>query len=166
MTIKQALLAGATALVLAGTANTAAFGQASEFKWAQGSFRDGQTGRTVSTLMFGIPETDAVQFAATCQAGPSGATPEVHIATDIGKLNDGARIKVNPLAHWSREDVSEYITNNRLPRHPKMSARLPSLGCAPCTSEVEPGEAARAGRWRGQAKTECGIHFPTHPTDG
>ena len=87
--------------------------------------------------------------------------------SDLQKFElDGVRIKVNPLAHWSREDVSEYITNNRLPRHPKMSARLPSLGCAPCTSEVEPGEAIRAGRWRGQAKTECGIHFPTHPTGG
>ena len=73
---------------------------------------------------------------------------------------DGARIKVNPLAHWSSQDVADYITNNRLPRHPRMSARLPSIGCKPCTSEVEPGETARSGRWRGQEKTECGIHLP------
>lgn len=72
---------------------------------------------------------------------------------------DGDRIKVNPLAHWSPGDVQDYITNNRLPRHPLVAQGYPSIGCAPCTSRVAPGEEARAGRWRGQAKEECGIHF-------
>ena len=70
-----------------------------------------------------------------------------------------ARIKVNPLAHWGREDLEDYIVNNRLPRHPLVSKGYPSIGCAPCTSPVKPGEDPRAGRWRGSAKTECGIHF-------
>jgi phosphoadenosine phosphosulfate reductase len=69
------------------------------------------------------------------------------------------RIKVNPLAHWGREDLEEYIVNNRLPRHPLVAKGYPSIGCAPCTSPVKPGEDPRAGRWRGSAKTECGIHF-------
>ena len=69
------------------------------------------------------------------------------------------RIKVNPLAHWGREDLKDYITNNRLPRHPLVAKGYPSIGCAPCTSPVAPGEDPRAGRWRGSAKTECGIHF-------
>jgi phosphoadenosine phosphosulfate reductase len=69
------------------------------------------------------------------------------------------RIKVNPLAHWGREDLEEYMVNNRLPRHPLVARGYPSIGCAPCTSPVAPGEDPRAGRWRGQAKTECGIHF-------
>ena len=69
------------------------------------------------------------------------------------------RIKVNPLAHWGREDLEEYIVNNRLPRHPLVAKGYPSIGCAPCTSAVAPGEDPRSGRWRGQAKTECGIHF-------
>ncbi|MFM7655581.1 MAG: phosphoadenylyl-sulfate reductase [Paracoccaceae bacterium] len=69
------------------------------------------------------------------------------------------RIKVNPLAHWGREDLDDYITNNNLPRHPLVAKGYPSIGCAPCTSPVKPGEDPRAGRWRGQAKTECGIHF-------
>lgn len=69
------------------------------------------------------------------------------------------RIKVNPLAHWGREDLEEYIVNNRLPRHPLVARGYPSIGCAPCTSPVKPGEDPRSGRWRGQAKTECGIHF-------
>ena len=69
------------------------------------------------------------------------------------------RIKVNPLAHWGRQDIEDYMINNRLPRHPLVARGFPSIGCAPCTSPVAAGEDPRAGRWRGQAKTECGIHF-------
>lgn len=69
------------------------------------------------------------------------------------------RIKVNPLAHWGREDLEEYMIENRLPRHPLVAKGYPSIGCAPCTSPVKPGEDPRAGRWRGSQKTECGIHF-------
>lgn len=72
---------------------------------------------------------------------------------------DGNRIKINPLAHWDRTDVQDYIVNNRLPRHPLVAQGFPSIGCAPCTSRVAAGEDPRAGRWRGSAKTECGIHF-------
>jgi phosphoadenosine phosphosulfate reductase len=69
------------------------------------------------------------------------------------------RIKVNPLAHWGREDIEEYMVNNRLPRHPLVAKGYPSIGCAPCTSPVRDGEDPRAGRWRGTQKQECGIHF-------
>ena len=69
------------------------------------------------------------------------------------------RIKINPLAHWTSEDVAEYIQANRLPRHPLVAKGYPSIGCAPCTSQVRSGEDPRAGRWRGQDKDECGIHF-------
>lgn len=69
------------------------------------------------------------------------------------------RIKVNPLAHWSPTDIAEYMTNNRLPRHPLVAKGFPSLGCLPCTTRVAPGEDLRAGRWRGHDKDECGIHF-------
>lgn len=69
------------------------------------------------------------------------------------------RIKVNPLAHWRREDVQAYIDANDLPRHPLVDRGYPSLGCAPCTSPVAAGEHERAGRWRGRDKDECGIHF-------
>lgn len=74
--------------------------------------------------------------------------------------NEGdRRIKINPLAHWSPQDVQDYMINNRLPRHPLVRQGYPSIGCAPCTSKVAPGEDPRAGRWRDQAKDECGIHF-------
>lgn len=68
------------------------------------------------------------------------------------------RIKVNPLAHWHPEDVRNYMEENRLPKHPMVAKGYPSIGCAPCTSPVAPGEDPRAGRWRGQNKVECGIH--------
>ncbi len=70
-----------------------------------------------------------------------------------------ARVKINPLAHWNPRDVQDYILNNRLPRHPLVAKGYPSLGCAPCTTRVGDGEDLRAGRWRGKAKDECGIHF-------
>ncbi len=69
------------------------------------------------------------------------------------------RIKINPLAHWAPEDVQDYMINNNLPRHPLVAKGYPSIGCAPCTSPVKPGEDPRAGRWRNEDKEECGIHF-------
>lgn len=80
-------------------------------------------------------------------------------ALDFFENEADLRVKVNPLAHWGPEDVQDYITNNRLPRHPLVARGYPSIGCAPCTSPVNPGEDPRAGRWRGTRKTECGIHF-------
>jgi phosphoadenosine phosphosulfate reductase len=78
---------------------------------------------------------------------------------DFFEAEGDLRIKVNPLAHWGKDDLIEYMVNNRLPRHPLVAKGYPSIGCAPCTSPVKPGEDERAGRWRGSAKTECGIHF-------
>lgn len=78
---------------------------------------------------------------------------------DFFEVETPARMKINPLAHWGREDLEEYIVQNRLPRHPLVAQGYPSIGCAPCTSKVAPGEDPRAGRWRGSQKTECGIHF-------
>lgn len=80
-------------------------------------------------------------------------------ALEFFENEGGRRIKVNPLAHWGRDDLEEYIVNNRLPRHPLVAKGYPSIGCAPCTSPVAEGEDPRSGRWRGQAKVECGIHI-------
>jgi phosphoadenosine phosphosulfate reductase len=78
---------------------------------------------------------------------------------DFFEAEGDTRIKVNPLAHWGREDIAEYMVENRLPRHPLVARGYPSIGCAPCTTPVAAGEDPRAGRWRGTAKVECGIHF-------
>jgi len=72
---------------------------------------------------------------------------------------DGERVKVNPLANWRSEDVALYREVNELPAHPLEAHGYASIGCWPCTTPVGPGEHARAGRWRGQTKTECGIHM-------
>ena len=82
-----------------------------------------------------------------------------HFETEEASDAAAPRIKVNPLAFWSRDDVREYIEENNLPRHPLVAKGYPSIGCAPCTTPVAEGEDPRAGRWRGQAKDECGIHF-------
>lgn len=80
-------------------------------------------------------------------------------AVEFFEAEGDIRIKVNPLAHWGREDLVDYMVNNRLPRHPLVATGYPSIGCAPCTSPVAAGEDPRAGRWRNSEKTECGIHF-------
>ena len=77
---------------------------------------------------------------------------------------DAGRLKINPLADWTRVDLDAYFDRYRLPRHPLEAQGYPSIGCAPCTSRVRPGEDARAGRWRGLGKVECGIHRPV-PVD-
>ena len=72
---------------------------------------------------------------------------------------DGVRLKFNPFAQVSRAEIEAIYQSAGLPPHPLVSAGFPSVGCMPCTSRTEAGEDARAGRWRGRAKTECGIHI-------
>lgn len=80
--------------------------------------------------------------------------------TDIPFFEKDARkIKINPLATWTREDLAAYIQDHKLPRHPLVAKGYPSIGCMPCTTRVGEHEDPRSGRWKGQEKTECGIHF-------
>jgi phosphoadenosine phosphosulfate reductase len=72
----------------------------------------------------------------------------------------GGRRKFNPLADWSVERILGELARRGLPRHPLVARGYPSIGCAPCTRAVRPGEDPRAGRWAEQGKTECGIHAP------
>lgn len=72
--------------------------------------------------------------------------------------DDGARLKFNPFANTSREEIEAIYKIAELPRHPLEASGFLSVGCMPCTSRTSPDEDARAGRWRGRAKTECGIH--------
>ena len=72
---------------------------------------------------------------------------------------DGARLKFNPLARASREEIAAIYHDANLPQHPLVASGFQSVGCMPCTSRTAPGEDARAGRWRGRDKTECGIHM-------
>lgn len=67
-------------------------------------------------------------------------------------------VKINPLALWTDAQMEQYQVEYNLPRNPLVAQGYPSIGCAPCTRAVAPGEDPRAGRWAGQDKTECGIH--------
>lgn len=67
-------------------------------------------------------------------------------------------IKVNPLVRWSKDDIDSYFDEHDLLPHPLTAHGYPSIGCWPCTHPAPAGEDSRAGRWRGAAKTECGIH--------
>jgi phosphoadenosine phosphosulfate reductase len=71
---------------------------------------------------------------------------------------EGAHAKINPLARWGAADLAAYAQEHDLPAHPLVARGYLSIGCAPCTSPVVPGEDPRAGRWRRLEKTECGIH--------
>ena len=71
---------------------------------------------------------------------------------------DGVRLKFNPFANVSREQIEAIYALAKLPPHPLAASGFQSVGCMPCTSRTSPDEDARAGRWRGRAKSECGIH--------
>lgn len=77
------------------------------------------------------------------------------VAWDPGR----SMLKVNPLATWSDDDVDDYTEAMDLPRHPLTYAGYVSIGCAPTTSPVAPGQNPREGRWAGTGKTECGLHL-------
>jgi phosphoadenosine phosphosulfate reductase len=72
--------------------------------------------------------------------------------------DDGIRLKFNPFANLSRQDIEAIYAQAKLPPHPLLASGFLSVGCMPCTSRTSPDEDARAGRWRGRAKSECGIH--------
>jgi len=84
--------------------------------------------------------------------------------TDITKVGEDADrpplIKINPIADWSLEQVEDYIAKNKVPVNPLHKQNYPSIGCAPCTRPVEPGEDIRAGRWwwENPDHKECGLH--------
>jgi phosphoadenosine phosphosulfate reductase len=85
------------------------------------------------------------------QAGTRTALPRFE--------EDQGRLKINPLVDWDKAALDAYFAEHDLPRHPLEAQGYPSIGCAPCTSPVRPGEDPRAGRWRGMDKVECGIHM-------
>jgi phosphoadenosine phosphosulfate reductase len=89
------------------------------------------------------------------QGGARAAIPVVE--------EDGARLKFNPFANVSRDDIVAIFEQADLPRHPLAASGFLSVGCMPCTSRTSPDEDARAGRWRGRPKTECGIHTMKSP---
>lgn len=80
-------------------------------------------------------------------------------AMDCFEIDGHGRLKVNPLAGWNPAQLAAYMARQELPPHPLVARGYPSIGCWPCTSPVKAGEDTRAGRWRDEAREECGIHF-------
>ena len=82
---------------------------------------------------------------------------------EIDRSDVAGRLKINPLANWSKDALEAYVIDHGLPAHPLVAQGYPSVGCSPCTSKVAAGEDPRSGRWKGWDKTECGIHVPGVP---
>jgi phosphoadenosine phosphosulfate reductase len=77
----------------------------------------------------------------------------------VVEWDDGrGMIKLNPIAAWTQDDVDTYIAENGILVNPLLFDGYGSVGCAPCTRRIKPGEDARAGRWAGSNKVECGLH--------
>jgi phosphoadenosine phosphosulfate reductase len=76
----------------------------------------------------------------------------------VFEFDDRRRVKINPLAGWSKSRMEAEFAARNLPRHPLEAQGYLSIGCITCTDRVRPGEDLRAGRWRDLSKTECGIH--------
>ena len=95
-------------------------------------------------------------------SGRKGFQAATRTALPTFELDEG-KLKINPLATWDKARLEAYSRTHNLPRHPLEAAGFASVGCVPCTTKVAAGEDARAGRWRGWDKTECGIHAPADP---
>lgn len=88
------------------------------------------------------------------------------------EMDDHGRIRVNPIAFWSKDKIIEEFNKRGLPQHTLVPAGYPSIGCAPCTKQVRPGEDERSGRWahivdlepESEQKSECGIHLSKDET--
>ncbi len=81
----------------------------------------------------------------------------VRAGMDRVELAEG-RFRFNPLVDWTLAEVTRYIEDKGLPKHPLVNDGYPSIGCLPCTRRVAAGEGYRDGRWAGLEKEECGIH--------
>ena len=93
------------------------------------------------------------------EAPTRAATPVVEWDQTFGL------VKINPLVTWTADDLSAYAARHDLPGNALLERGYPSIGCAPCTRPVAPGEDPRSGRWSGFAKTECGLHPATTPAE-
>jgi phosphoadenosine phosphosulfate reductase len=115
--------------------------------------------RKVEPLIRGLAEYDAWATGLRREETRSRV-----IAPVVGWDEQKQKVKVSPLARWTRDDVDRYITENDVLVNPLQYDGYPSIGCWPCTRRVAPGDDPRSGRWDGFAKTECGIHTDVRPS--
>ena len=109
--------------------------------------------RKVEPLNRALADYDAYASGIRRDEAESRAgTPVVEFDEKRGK------VKVNPIARWTQDDVDAYVEENGILVNPLAFDGYPSIGCAPCTHRVAEGEDPRSGRWKGTQKTECGLH--------
>lgn len=111
--------------------------------------------RKVQPLAAALTHFDA---SFTGRKGFQSATRAGLQTFELDQTDAQGRLKINPLANWSSDQVHTYFEATGLPAHPLVAQGYPSIGCSPCTTRVAPGEDPRSGRWKGWDKTECGIH--------
>ncbi|AKH85464.1 phosphoadenosine phosphosulfate reductase [Streptomyces sp. CNQ-509] len=109
--------------------------------------------RKMQPLEDGLAAYDAWATGLRRDESPTRANTPV-----VGWDAKRRKVKVSPIARWTEEDVQAYVAEHGVLTNPLLADGYPSIGCAPCTRRVAPGEDARAGRWAGFAKTECGIN--------
>jgi phosphoadenosine phosphosulfate reductase len=110
--------------------------------------------RKVAPLEEGLRPYDAWATGLRRDESPTRAGTPV-VAWDERRQ----KVKIAPIARWTQRDVDEYVAQHGVLTNPLLTDGYASVGCAPCTRRVLEGEDARAGRWAGQSKTECGIHL-------
>lgn len=72
----------------------------------------------------------------------------------------GGIVKLNPVADWTLDRVWDYVREHDVPYHSLFDQGYTSIGCAPCTRAVAPGESERAGRWWWEQETDKGVRDP------
>jgi phosphoadenosine phosphosulfate reductase len=109
--------------------------------------------RKVKPLEQGLARFDAWATGLRRDESPTRANTPV-VAWDEKRQ----KVKISPIARWTQDDVDAYVTEHGVLTNPLLMDGYASIGCAPCTRRVLEGEDARAGRWAGRGKTECGLH--------
>ncbi|GAA3178371.1 MULTISPECIES: phosphoadenylyl-sulfate reductase [Streptomyces] len=109
--------------------------------------------RKVKPLQEGLAGYDAWATGLRRDESPTRANTPV-----VGWDARRGKVKISPIARWTQADVDAYVTEHGVLTNPLLQDGYASVGCAPCTRRVLAGEDARAGRWAGSNKTECGLH--------
>lgn len=109
--------------------------------------------RKVQPLEAGLTEYQAWATGLRRDESPTRANTPV-----VGWDARRRKVKVSPIARWTQDDVDAYVAEHGVLTNPLLMDGYASVGCAPCTRRVLEGEDARAGRWAGRGKTECGLH--------
>ena len=105
------------------------------------------------------PLKQALQGQEAWMTGVKRVDAPTRAAAPIVSFDENwGMVKINPLATWTDQDIAGYEADHGIPRHPLLSQGYLSIGCAPTTRPVAPGEDPRAGRWSESDKVECGLH--------